>query len=250
MGRFANFYANKLSTDIGASDTTIRVDALPRDTSGSVITAGRLVLEARNKDKREIIRYTGVSGTDLTGVLRGRGGTIAKVHLKGAIVEMNPTAEDFEEALGLSFAFPTGIVMPYAGASAPTGWLVADGSAVSRTTYAALFAVIGTSFGAGNGTTTFNLPNMKGRVPVGLDTTDTDFNTIGKTGGQKTVQSHTHNNKNLVGTNSNSFGTWVSAPTAGGGTFGFGYGTHVSDSAGSGTNNMNPYISLNYIIKT
>ena len=68
----------------------------------------------------------------------------------------------------------------------PDGWLECDGSAVSRTTYSELFAVIGTEFGSGDGSTTFNLPNMKGRVAVGLDTSDSDFNTIGKTGGEKT----------------------------------------------------------------
>ena len=61
----------------------------------------------------------------------------------------------------------TGEVRMYAGASAPTGWLVCNGSAVSRTTYAALFNVIGTTFGAGDGSTTFNVPDMRGRVPIG-----------------------------------------------------------------------------------
>lgn len=51
----------------------------------------------------------------------------------------------------------------------PTGWLLCDGSAVSRTTYAPLFAIIGTTYGVGNGTTTFNVPDFRGRVPMGLD---------------------------------------------------------------------------------
>ena len=55
---------------------------------------------------------------------------------------------------------PVGIVQAFAGSSIPTGWLLCDGSAVSRTTYAALYAVIGTTYGAGNGSTTFNLPNL------------------------------------------------------------------------------------------
>jgi microcystin-dependent protein len=71
--------------------------------------------------------------------------------------------------------------------SVPTGWLACDGSAVSRTTYADLFAAIGTNFGVGDGSTTFNLPNRKGRMSVMLDATQTEFNTIGKTGGAKTV---------------------------------------------------------------
>lgn len=52
--------------------------------------------------------------------------------------------------------------------TAPTGWLICDGSAVSRTTYADLFAVIGTTYGAGDGSTTFGLPNLSGRVPAGM----------------------------------------------------------------------------------
>lgn len=65
---------------------------------------------------------------------------------------------------------PTGVVLPFAGSAAPTGWLVCDGSAVSRTTYASLFSTISTSFGAGDGSTTFNLPDMRGRTPVGVGT--------------------------------------------------------------------------------
>lgn len=61
-----------------------------------------------------------------------------------------------------------GIIAAFAGTTPPTGWLKCDGSAVSRTTYAALFAVIGTTYGAGNSSTTFNLPNLIGRVPFGM----------------------------------------------------------------------------------
>lgn len=64
---------------------------------------------------------------------------------------------------------PTGVVLPFAGASAPTGWLLCAGQAVSRTTYSDLFAVISTAHGAGDGSTTFNLPDYRGRTPAGLD---------------------------------------------------------------------------------
>ena len=64
---------------------------------------------------------------------------------------------------------PTGAVLAYAGATIPAGFLLCDGRAVSRTTYAALFGVIGTTYGSGDGTTTFNLPDLRGRVPVGVD---------------------------------------------------------------------------------
>jgi microcystin-dependent protein len=65
---------------------------------------------------------------------------------------------------------PAGVMHQYAGATAPSGYLLCDGSTVSRTTYAALFAVLSTTYGAGNGSTTFNLPDLRGRVPIGAGT--------------------------------------------------------------------------------
>lgn len=64
---------------------------------------------------------------------------------------------------------PAGVMVPYAGTAAPSGWLVCAGQAVSRTTYAALFAAIGVIYGAGDGSTTFNLPDLRGRVVAGED---------------------------------------------------------------------------------
>ncbi len=81
---------------------------------------------------------------------------------------------------------PSGAITMYGAATAPTGYLLCDGTAVSRTTYAALFTAISTTYGAGNGSTTFNLPNLKGRVPVGLDSSQTEFDVRGETGGAKT----------------------------------------------------------------
>lgn len=64
---------------------------------------------------------------------------------------------------------PPGAVIPYAGSSAPDGWLLCDGRTVSRTTYAALFAVIGATYGAGDGKSTFALPDLRGRVTAGAN---------------------------------------------------------------------------------
>lgn len=61
-----------------------------------------------------------------------------------------------------------GMIYMYAGSTSPSGYLICDGSAVSRTTYSALFAIIGTSYGSGDGETTFNVPNMNGRISVGV----------------------------------------------------------------------------------
>lgn len=94
---------------------------------------------------------------------------------------------------------PVGEVTMWATNTAPTGWLICDGSAVSRSTYSGLFAIIGTTYGVGNGTTTFNLPNLKGRVVVGRDSADADWDTLGETRGSKThtltvseIPSHSH----------------------------------------------------------
>ena len=91
---------------------------------------------------------------------------------------------------------PGVIVMWPKGDSIPAGYLLCDGTAVSRTTYAALFAAIGTSEGVGDGSTTFNLPNLKGKMVVGQDPADGSFDVVGETGGAKT---HTVANGNLPG---------------------------------------------------
>ena len=85
--------------------------------------------------------------------------------------------------------------MPFAGTTAPQGCLFCDGSAVSRTTYAALFEVIGTTYGEGDGSTTFNIPDLSGRVVIGVSNT----HALGTTGGSETVTltadqmpAHTH----------------------------------------------------------
>jgi microcystin-dependent protein len=88
---------------------------------------------------------------------------------------------------------PVGTVISTALSATISGWLLCDGSNVSRTTYAGLFAAIGTTYGSGDGSTTFGIPNLKGKVPVGLDATQTEFDTLGETGGAK---AHTHTNSN------------------------------------------------------
>ena len=95
---------------------------------------------------------------------------------------------------------PTGSITQFAGSTAPSGWLTCDGTAVSRTTFADLFAAIGTAYNiGGEAGTDFRLPNMKGRVPVGFDSGQTEFDSLGESGGAKThtlttaeMPSHTH----------------------------------------------------------
>lgn len=167
---------------------------------------------------------------------------------------------------------PVGTILPFAGSSAPTGYLICDGSAVSRTTYANLFAVIGTTYGAGDGSTTFNLPNLKGKVPVGLDTSQPEFNTLGRTGGAKThtlttseLPSHTHSissdgahNHSVRSVFSTVGGTLylyngtgfnedtVTTSTNGAHSHG---GATGATGGGQAHNNLQPYLVINYIIK-
>jgi microcystin-dependent protein len=86
----------------------------------------------------------------------------------------------------LTNSMPPGVVLPYGGASAPTGFLLCDGAAVSRSTYAALFTAIGTAYGVGDGSTTFNVPDTRGRMPVGKGT-NTDIDALGENEGESTV---------------------------------------------------------------
>ena len=104
-----------------------------------------------------------------------------------SVAEINKVTDDNMNEIKntINTNTPVGSISLFAGSTAPTGWLICDGSAVSRTTYADLFSVIGTTYGAGDGSTTFNIPNLKGKVPVGLNSSDTDFDTLGETGGEK-----------------------------------------------------------------
>jgi microcystin-dependent protein len=99
----------------------------------------------------------------------------------------------------------------WAGATAPAGWALEEGQAISRTTYAALFAVVGTLYGVGDGSTTFNLPNSKGRTPVGRDTGQAEFDALGEAGGVKTVAlsaAEMPNHAHLVNSHSHGGGTY------------------------------------------
>lgn len=98
------------------------------------------------------------------------------------------------------YPLPTGVILPYGGASAPAGFFLCDGSPVSRTDYAGLFAAIGTAFGTGDGSTTFNLPDMREVVPIGAGTsTRAEINTHDSynIGEFKDDQIEDHYHKNL-----------------------------------------------------
>lgn len=153
-------------------------------------------------------------------------------------------------------SLPIGTILPYPTSDStkiPNGYLVCDGSELSRAEYPELFNIIGTSYGAGNGATTFNIPDIRKRIPVGYDSSDADFDTIGATGGEKAhtltiseMPSHSHSFRLAYGGN-DPFN-------------GLGYATNISGDfsdaskiqntgGGQAHNNLQPYIVLNYIIK-
>lgn len=102
----------------------------------------------------------------------------------------DPTAGPAALVALLSAGVPGKISM-YGGNSAPTGYLMCNGAAYSRTTYAPLFAVIGTNFGVGDGVTTFNVPRFPGRTPVGAGTGNAVDATSWAVGQEKGTETHT-----------------------------------------------------------
>jgi microcystin-dependent protein len=174
------------------------------------------------------------------------------------------TADQARINLGLgSFLVPTGTIIMWPSNTVPSDWKLCDGSAILRSTYATLYSIIGTTFGSGNGTTTFNLPNYTNRMPRGVGAA-----ALGGTGGSAdaVIVSHTHTatvtdpghnhlvitgagTQNVVGfdmqnnTNANGRNTATNATT----------GITVANSTEgvSGTNaNLPPYLGINFIIKT
>lgn len=180
------------------------------------------------------------------------------VNSKNVINVLDPTAAQHAATKNYVDArLPSGAITMWGTTSAPTGWLLCDGSAVSRSTYSDLFGVIGETYGVGDGSTTFNLPDLQGNVPVGYDSGQSEFDAMGETGGAKTHQlteaelaSHTHAlsyyydaggalNKHTLRADTDcqliTSSDGVSAANTG------------SDTA---HNNLQPYITLTFIIKT
>ena len=171
----------------------------------------------------------------------------------------------------VSAALPSGSVVPFAGTSAPSGYLLAQGQAVSRTTYSDLFSAISTTYGTGDGSSTFNLPDLRGRVVAGKDdmggssanrltdqTGGLNGDTLGDTGGSEThtlteaqLAAHTHG--------AGSYSTNIQVSGVGGGNRAQSNnagaeisvtGTSGSTGSGDAHNNVQPTIILNYLIKT
>ena len=171
----------------------------------------------------------------------------------------------------------TGTILPWSAASLPTGFLECAGAAVSRSTYSALFGIVGTTYGAGDGSSTFNLPNLADNVPVGKSpgkalastggaNTATSTGNVGGSTANATLSSpqlasHSHtvnpsntgNNPTGPGGNFANFSSQSNAKTVNTTNTGSGGGHSHNMSAtfsGDATSVIQPYLTLIYIIKT
>jgi len=152
-------------------------------------------------------------------------------------------------------SIPAGAIIPYISETEPSGWLKCDGSAVSRTTYSTLFAVIGTSFGTGDGSTTFNLPDLQGRTVIGSGSgSGLTSRTLAASGGAET-DSHTLT-LDEIPAHTHTYRSNESGGTAQGGCCAAGdvFSTVSSGSSGGGSAHthdiVQPFLVLNYMIKT
>ena len=259
---------NDLVTDV-ASFTT-QASAASSDLAG--VVAGADVLATQFDSLKSTVDSLSIALNELTGgqytVLKDTAAARPATPSTGQLFFASDT-----KALSLSggswgVVSPTGIVSPFAGATAPEGWLLCDGSAVSQTTYAVLYAVVGANaFGTDSGGN-FSLPNLKGRTVIGVGVGSEITATRGTYQGAATLPAHTHPFSGSTG-NPNSGGI-SAAPATVGGTFAFlcdyaatgppNYDsnqvehTHnfsgTTSSTGTGTHGVvQPSLPLNYIIK-
>ena len=196
-----------------------------------------------------------VPGSRFAAIMQGRDGEAQSLLIVGLI--------------GGSPGVPSGSVQAFAGASAPDGWLLCQGQAVSRTQYPILFGVIGTTYGSGNGSTSFNLPDYRGRTLVGVDSSQSEFATLGKDGGAKThtltIDETPEHRHQFHGDNgAESYGYTLRYAHSSGGSAASGISgnfltshVHAPDGelvSGGGMdkphNNLQPYLTAQFIIKT
>lgn len=209
----------------------------------------------------EVLLQAGGTDSNISLVLKGKGtGTIQLGDAELPFPDSDGTAgqslvTNGAGALSWGYGIAPGFIAPYGGTGTPTGWLLCDGSNVNRTTYAALFAAIGETWGAGDGVTTFGLPDLRRRTLVGKggSGTGTLGNAVGNTGGAETVTSsnHTHSAGTLAGSAGLSTVTCVAG---GGNSVTPDHTTTITGSTGSAgsevLNNMQPSAVVGYFIKT
>lgn len=234
--------------------------------TGNLSTAGNL---SSTSSRTSVSTATGAL------VLSGGAGIAGNLHVGGTIVTPTMPSGTSNTAVATTAfvqtnSLPTGSLMMWPTVTAPTGYLLCNGTAISRTTYAALFAIIDTTFGVGDNSTTFNLPNYNNRVPVGAG----GLYAVGASGGSKdaVTVSHTHTATSTVTDPGHNHGLtragnpdlFSSSPNAAyradpngnapifnwTANTGVTVATTVSSTGSSGTDaNMQPYLAIYYIIK-
>lgn len=208
------------------------------------------------------------SAPSATATNQDTGGDEDHNNIQPSIVKLSAIKHTAESGTSGSAVSPGTSVGGY-WATVPAGYLYEDGSAVSRTTYADLFDAIGTTYGAGDGSTTFNIPNSRGRVGVNKNDADTQFDTMGEKYGSKThtltiaqmashthVQNaHSHNTAGIVYLSDGSFGGTLTM-TQNGGSYGFTLlsqpavvATNQSTGGGGSHNEIQPSIVKRYVIR-
>lgn len=175
----------------------------------------------------------------------GTGGVMANQVISTSTVNAGPQATELD---------PVGSGKLWFSDTAPQGWLLCQGQEVSRSTYAELFAVLGTTYGVGDNASTFNLPDLRGRVPVGKST-DAEFNELGKKFGTKThtltiAQMPTHSHPQQV-TAPTQAGPGVRVDYArDGSSVAYTQGISTLNTGGGGAhNNIQPSIATQWIIR-
>jgi microcystin-dependent protein len=168
------------------------------------------------------------------------------------------TAANGWQPIGVTDAVaPTGVIQAYGGTTAPDSWLICDGTAHSRTVYSDLFGVVGTHYGSGDGSTTFNVPDLRGRVAVGYAASGghVDVSTLGNNDGQASANRRPKHRTSL------STAPRHTAVSVTNGAAAIQTDNNISDTAAlpgltAGTNNANDaldtpsYLVVNHIIKT
>lgn len=151
----------------------------------------------------------------------------------------------------------SGVICINPTSTLPAGFLFCDGAAVSRTVYSSLFTILGTLYGIGDNSTTFNLPNLRGRVPVGANAAEAEFNSLGKTGGAKThtltaneMPVHKHLGQTDAYGQAGGWGGVDGAVRAGAASYRMYNQDTYNAGGGAAHNNLQPYVTMNYIIKT